>query len=413
MVSAWVTMSSERPVQSCRSTWLNGSSRAPNRDVVRRTPLPTARTRPVRAGQQRDDAVGLAELLHPEHDALVPVQAHRASLAPRSDQIRLTGGVLLRHGNDSAGAAGERHRRRRCRVPPADHRGRGGRPPGRPADRADRGRWPAAVRRDDRRVLRWVVRSDDAMVGHVVLVLPDLDNEHLAMANVTVHPDHRRRGLGTALLREAVAVAAADGRSTFLAGADDGGAGEAFCRARGLRVVARDRLSLLRLADVDWADVEALAAAAHPGYRLARWTDRCPDELVEQFAVAKTAMNDAPTDDADIGEPGLLRRGDPAGRAGPAGDRLHLVGDGRRARAERCGRRAHRAVLATRQPQVEPGRHGGRARSTAGLVWGCGSRPTCSVRLQAERPDVAALITGNAATNAQMLRINDRLGFRP
>ena len=156
-------------------------------------------------------------------------------------------------------------------------------------------------RRDDRRVLRWVVRSDDGMVGHVVLVLPDLDNEHLAMANVTVHPDHRRHGLGTALLREAVAATAADGRSTFLAGADDGGAGEAFCRARGLRMVARDRLSLLRLADVDWADVEAQAAAAHPGYRLTRWADRCPDELVEQFAVAKTAMNDAPTDDADVG----------------------------------------------------------------------------------------------------------------
>ena len=30
-----------------------------------------------------------------------------------------------------------------------------------------------------------------------------------------------------------------------------------------------------------------------------------------------------------------------------------------------------------------------------------------------ERPDVAALTTGNSATNAQMLRINDRLGFRP
>src|SRR3954453_5341737 len=46
-VSAWVTMSRDRPVHSCRSTWLNGSSRAPNRDVVRPPPLPTARTRPV------------------------------------------------------------------------------------------------------------------------------------------------------------------------------------------------------------------------------------------------------------------------------------------------------------------------------------------------------------------------------
>src|ERR671910_1323377 len=47
MVSAWVTTSSERPVASWRSTCMNGSSRAPNRLVVRRTPLATARTRPL------------------------------------------------------------------------------------------------------------------------------------------------------------------------------------------------------------------------------------------------------------------------------------------------------------------------------------------------------------------------------
>src|SRR5919205_4323353 len=41
-------MSSERPVHSCRSTWVNGSSRAPNLLLVRRTPLATARTLPCR-----------------------------------------------------------------------------------------------------------------------------------------------------------------------------------------------------------------------------------------------------------------------------------------------------------------------------------------------------------------------------
>src|SRR5437763_4152400 len=41
-------MSRLRPVYSCRSTWLNGSSRAPNLLLVRRTPLATARTLPVR-----------------------------------------------------------------------------------------------------------------------------------------------------------------------------------------------------------------------------------------------------------------------------------------------------------------------------------------------------------------------------
>src|SRR5215813_7059926 len=46
MTSAWVMMSSDRPGWISRSTWVNGSRRAPNRDLVRRTPLATARTRP-------------------------------------------------------------------------------------------------------------------------------------------------------------------------------------------------------------------------------------------------------------------------------------------------------------------------------------------------------------------------------
>src|SRR3954465_14719939 len=41
-------MSRLRPGESCRSTWLNGSSRAPNLLLVRRTPLATARTLPCR-----------------------------------------------------------------------------------------------------------------------------------------------------------------------------------------------------------------------------------------------------------------------------------------------------------------------------------------------------------------------------
>ena len=34
-------------------------------------------------------------------------------------------------------------------------------------------------------------------------------------------------------------------------------------------------------------------------------------------------------------------------------------------------------------------------------------------RLAAERPQVAELLTGNAASNEHMLRINQRLGYRP
>ncbi len=267
------------------------------------------------------------------------------------------------------------------------------------------------LRRDDRRVLRWVVRDGDAMIGHVVLVLPDIDNQHLAMSNVLVRPDHRRRGLGTALLRAAVAAAAADGRSTFLVEADDGSPGEAFCRAHGLRKVSRARLSLLRLAAVDWAEVGALAAAPHTGYRLVRWTDRCPDELVERYAVAKTAMNDAPVDGADIADEvftaGVIRQNE-------AGHRemgfTHWVTV---AVHEQTGAVAGLTELVLASPPrafqedtaVVPAHRG------SGL--GLWVKADMLCRLRAERPDVTEVMTGNAASNEHMLRINTRLGFRP
>ena len=267
------------------------------------------------------------------------------------------------------------------------------------------------MRRNDRRVLRWVVRGGDAMVGHAVLALPDLDNRHLAWSNVTVRPDHRRRGLGTALLREAVATAAVDGRRTLLLEADEGSAGEAFCRARGLRAVSRARLSLLRLADVGWADVEALATAAHPGYRLARWTDHCPDELVEQFAVAKAAMNDAPIDDADIAShvytAEVIRQNEAGHRAMGFTDWVTV------AVHEQTGAVAGLTELVLGPPPrsfqddtaVVPAHRG------SGL--GLWIKADMLLRLRAERPDVTEVITGNAASNAHMLRINTRLGFRP
>jgi len=267
------------------------------------------------------------------------------------------------------------------------------------------------LRRDDRRVRRWVVRDGDAMIGHVVLVLPDIDNQHLAMSNVLVRPDHRRRGLGTALLRAAVAAAAADGRSTFLVEADDGSPGEAFCRAHGLREVSRARLSLLRLAAVDWAEVGALAAAPHTGYRLVRWTDRCPDELVERYAVAKTAMNDAPVDGADIADEvftaGVIRQNE-------AGHRemgfTHWVTV---AVHEQTGAVAGLTELVLASPPrafqedtaVVPAHRG------SGL--GLWVKADMLCRLRAERPEVTEVMTGNAASNEHMLRINTRLGFRP
>src|SRR5215207_852901 len=155
------------------------------------------------------------------------------------------------------------------------------------------------ARRGGRRTFRWLAREGGTPVGHLVLDLPDVENTHLGLFDLVVHPEHRRRGTGSALVREAVRVAAAEGRRSLLVEAYEGSAGIGFAGALGLRAVQDQQLSLLRLAEVDWADVTALAAAPHPGYRLERWIGAAPDELLDRYATAKSSMNDAPTGDMD------------------------------------------------------------------------------------------------------------------
>ena len=267
--------------------------------------------------------------------------------------------------------------------------------------------------RRDRRLIRRVARDErGAVVGYGLLRLPDVDNVHLGLADVTVHPEFRRRGVGTALTRAAVDVLATDGRRLLLAEADEGSAGEHFLRGLGMRMVQADRMSLLRLADVDWADVTAAAAAAHPGYRLERWVGPCPDHLLPAYAAAKNAMNDAPHDEADIVDSSYTPeaiRDDEAAVALQFGE-------------FRAGVAVHEAtgeVAGLTEVYVGKAPHRSDQGDTAVVAAHRGSglglwlKADMLVRLRAERPDVAELLTGNAASNAHMLRINDRLGYRP
>src|SRR5690606_8345566 len=57
------------------------------------------------AGQQRDDAVGLAQLVRPEHDPLVVVERHGAFLTPRV-RLRTAGRGPGTRGSPRTGAGG-------------------------------------------------------------------------------------------------------------------------------------------------------------------------------------------------------------------------------------------------------------------------------------------------------------------
>lgn len=285
--------------------------------------------------------------------------------------------------------------------------------PGDPLPLLDQVAGRLRTRRQDRRLIRRVARDErGAIVGYGLLRLPDVDNVHLGLAEVTVHPEFRRRGIGTALTRAAVDTAATDGRRIFLAESDEGSAGEQFCRDLGMRLVQTDRMSLLRLADVDWADVTAAAAADHPGYRLERWVGRCPDHLLPAYAAAKNAMNDAPHDDADIVDssytPELIREDEEAVALQFGEFRAVIAVHG--ATGEVAGLTE---VYVSKQPHRSDQGDTAVVAAHRGSGLGMWLKADMLCRLRAERPDVGELLTGNAASNAHMLAINDRIGYRP
>jgi GNAT superfamily N-acetyltransferase len=279
-------------------------------------------------------------------------------------------------------------------------------PPPLLADLADRVRDV----RTDRRKVYLTARTGAGTVGYAVIWMSLVDNPRMGLVDIQVRPDHRRRGIGTALLRGVAAEMTAAGRPVLFAETDAGGPGDGFATAHGLRLVEKDRMSLLRLADVDWAAVEAAAAATPPGYRLVSSIGRSPDELLESYTRALDAMNDAPHGTADLEafvfSPDWVRNAETALRKlGELRLIFAVAADGEVA--------GFTEVLVGRQPQRARQHDTAVVPAHRGHGLGLWIKSAMLLALRDQRPDVTEIETGNSTANRYMLAINTRLGFRP
>ncbi|HEY2879383.1 GNAT family N-acetyltransferase [Nocardioides sp.] len=144
-------------------------------------------------------------------------------------------------------------------------------------------------------------------LGVSLLNLPLDDNPTVAYADVMAHPDHRRRGVGSAVLEELERRAGAAGRErvlteVFQTPRGDGG-GSAFAESRGYVVANREGVKAVDLAAAEpgWRALEDQVAAALGDYRVVTWRDRCPDEYVDSFGTALSrAMSLIPQGDLDL-----------------------------------------------------------------------------------------------------------------
>jgi GNAT superfamily N-acetyltransferase len=127
----------------------------------------------------------------------------------------------------------------------------------------------------------------------------DDSNPDLLSTCVWVAPHARRRGLGSALFAEVLRLSTELKRPRVVTNACDAVPVEALVTARGGRWVETVTRSMLDLGAVSRAQLEpaADATAKNSDYRLVRWTDRCPEELLDSFCAAMDTMSDAPQGD--------------------------------------------------------------------------------------------------------------------
>ncbi len=265
--------------------------------------------------------------------------------------------------------------------------------------------------------------DDGPILGIGLLEFPLLDNTHAVEITVAVHPQHRRRGVGTAIVEHMGELARADGRRSLnsivdvpVARAHDHPSLQ-FAPKLGFHatMAGNTRRLDVPLDPVKTAQLWSVVASARDAslYRMLTFRSPWPDEFAEDERELLRVMS---TDQ-------------------PAGDGQHEeeIWDGERTAEYDELRRQRGAVKLCAVAQHVPSRRA--VAMTEILVssdesqqsWQLdtvvhpehrGHRLGLAVKLanleflSRESPGITFVVTGNAAVNAPMIAVNDMMGFR-
>ncbi|MET9018689.1 GNAT family N-acetyltransferase [Actinopolymorpha sp. NPDC004070] len=265
------------------------------------------------------------------------------------------------------------------------------------------------------------VDGSGEVVGAGELQLPLRENPRLAIFEIGVPPEHRRRGVGGALYAHVAERARAEGRSSLMTEVNvpDGAPqeewpGVAFAHRVGftLRNTELRRQLRLPVEPVHLRTLAGKAAQRASDYRLVSWSGPCPAEYAEQYAELKGRLSvDAPMGDMDYEQEvwDVARLRESEDRAAAQGRALHTT-----VAVAPDGTLAGHTQLAV--PRHEPGR--AYQWDTLVLAAHRGHRLGLALKVANTRalaeahPEVARIDTWNAVQNGPMVAVNVELGYR-
>ena len=246
-----------------------------------------------------------------------------------------------------------------------------------------------------------------AAIGHVEL---NMDAANAVLAGVEITPCDDE--VAQAVLKELLRRAAEDGRTSIVAWGDHTPGRHAFWTGLGAGLRYTEQESSL---DMDSVDPQLMARWIEAGpadLELVHLARRCPEEWIDAVVATVNAMNDAPTDDLDMADTvvdAAMVRAEIEARTARGLEYqgvLAVTAGGEAAGITEVFINRHRPAASWQWSTVVLPAHRGR-----GI--GRWMKATLWQRLRATEPEVTALHTGNAASNAHMLAINNEMGFKP
>jgi RimJ/RimL family protein N-acetyltransferase len=188
-----------------------------------------------------------------------------------------------------------------------------------------------------------------------------------------------------------------------------------FLKAMGLDPVLEEVFRRQDLLGLDWSRLDRAAGQALPraaGYEFLRLPSPVPDELLPAVVGLTAAINDAPTEDLDFEDevfsPERIRAYETAQAA--HGRRVYRVV----ARERGPGELAGHTVVAVEgeQPWLAWQHDTSVARAHRGHRLGLLVKIEMLRWLRETEPQLRVLDTGNAASNAHMIGVNETLGYQ-